>query len=91
MASEEERIEKARKTVQAKLGFVRHFIVYILVLLVLAVLNNVTYSGYQWWFWVAFCWGIGVVFHFLSIFLFRRGALEEWLLNRELERMDGKK
>jgi hypothetical protein len=87
----EEKLERARKTVRAKLGFIRHFVVYILVLAVLAILNNVTYGGYQWWLWVAFGWGVGVVSHFLSTFVFRNRALEDRLIQRELEKMDNEK
>ena len=73
---------------RAKLGFIKHFSVYVLVLITLALFNNLTSRGYQWWLWIAFGWGIGVVAHFLSAFLFQGGALEEKLVRRELERMD---
>jgi hypothetical protein len=86
--SDEEKLKRARKTVRAKLGFIRHFTVYVLVLAGLAILNNVTGGGYQWWLWVAFGWGIGVVSHFLSAFVFRNGALEDRLVQEELKRMD---
>jgi len=82
------RLERARQIVRNKIGFIKHFVVYALVLVALAVLNNTTAGGYQWWIWIAFGWGIGVVSHFLSAFVFRGGDLEERLIRRELERMD---
>jgi hypothetical protein len=83
-----ERLERARKIVRNKLGFIKHFIVYVLVLIALTILNNLTSGGYQWWLWIAFGWGIGVIAHFLSAYIFQGGDLEERLVRRELERME---
>ena len=30
----------------------------------LAIVNNMTWGGYQWWLWAALGWGIGIVSHF---------------------------
>ena len=87
---QEEKLKKARKIVEAKLGFIRHFIIYFLVILALAIINNFTSGGYQWWLWVAFGWGIGVFANFLAAFVFGAGALEDRLLKSELEKMGEK-
>ncbi len=86
--TEEEKLEQARKTALAKVGFIRHAGVYLLVMAVLAVVNNVTWGGYQWWLWPALGWGIGVVSHFLSVFLSRSGALVDRVTRRELEKLN---
>jgi len=87
--SKEERYEKARKRVKAKLDFFRHFITYIVVIGFLFIVNNMTYSGYQWWPWPALGWGIGIISHFLSVFMTLGGSsLEERLMNKEMDRMD---
>jgi hypothetical protein len=88
MEPNEERLAKARLIVREKLGFVRHFIVYFLVIVVLVIINNTTWAGYQWWAWPALAWGIGVFAHFLGVFVFASGRLESRLIDRELERMD---
>ncbi len=88
MAEEDRKVQRAREIAVAKLGFVRHAIVYVFVIAVLVVINNVTYSEYQWWVWPALGWGIGVIAHFLSAFLFQSGRLEDRLVRRELERME---
>ena len=88
MAESNEKLEIARKIAVRKVGFVRHAITYLVVLVGLAIVNNVTYSGYQWWLWVAFGWGIGVVSHFLSAFLYQSGHLVDRLAQRELEKMN---
>lgn len=56
----------------------------------LAIINNLTSPGYQWWLWPALGWGIGVFSHFLSVFLFQGERLEKKLIEREMEKMDGK-
>lgn len=87
--SREEKMELARRRVKEKLGFIRHFIIYIVVIGFLVMVNNLTYGGYQWWPWPAMGWGIGVIAHFLSAFLFQGGgSLEERLMKREIDRMD---
>ena len=88
MESNEERVERARKSVRAKLDFIRHFITYAIVIAVLAIINNVTWSGYQWWLWPTLGWGIGVLAHFLGVFVFAGGRLEERMVDRELKKMD---
>jgi uncharacterized RDD family membrane protein YckC len=87
MATNEEKLELARKIAMRKLDFIRHFFIYIAVMAVLAIINNVTWSGYQWWLWPALGWGIGVVAHFLSVFVFQGGTLAKRMVQRELERM----
>jgi hypothetical protein len=91
MANQEEKIERARKIAAKKMDFIRHFLIYAVVMVVLAVVNNTTWAGYQWWLWPALGWGIGIVAHFLSAFVYSGGSLEKRLMQRELEKMDDEK
>lgn len=86
--ADERKLERAREVVRRKMGFFRHFFIYLVVLAVLAIINNTTWGGYQWWLWVALVWGVGVSIHFLSVFLIQGGSLEQRMLRREMERMD---
>ncbi len=82
--------EQARRVAKNKISFVRHLITYVAVILVLALINNVTHAGRQWWLWVALFWGIGVFFNFLNAFIFKGGGLkklEEEMTQKELERL----
>ena len=88
MAVKEDKLERAKKIAQRKMDFVRHAIIYAIVMAVLAIINNVTWGGYQWWLWPALGWGIGVVAHFLSAFLYQGGNLEKRLIQKELEKME---
>ena len=86
--TEEGKLERARAIVRRKIGFLRHFFVFVVVLAGLAIINNVTDGGYQWWLWVALGWGVGVSIHFLTTFLIAGGDLERRMLQREMEKLD---
>ena len=80
--------DRAQKIVEAKLGFIRHGIVYVMVNIALVIINLATSPGYQWWLWATFGWGMGLVAHFISAFVFRAGALQRKLIDREMEKLD---
>jgi uncharacterized membrane protein YdbT with pleckstrin-like domain len=85
-------LAKAKKIAKNKISFIRHFITYISVVFVLAVINNVFSRGRQWWLFVALIWGVFVFFNFLSAYVFKGGGLkklEEDLVKKEMEKMEG--
>lgn len=49
-------------------GFYLHFAQYIVVVIVLAIINLLTYPHYLWVLFVAIGWGAGVLFHGLRAF-----------------------
>jgi hypothetical protein len=90
MADKDKTIEAAKKAAKEKVDFIRHLIIYGAVIVFLAIINNITYSGYQWWLWPALGWGIGVFFHFISAWGLKTGklkSLEKRLAEKEMERM----
>ncbi len=88
MSDANEKYKLARKIAERKVGFIRHAAIYLLVIGGLALINNVTWGGYQWWLWPALGWGIGVASHFLSAFLYQSGTLVDRVARREMEKMD---
>ena len=82
--SEEEIYEQARKRVEEKKGFFVHLTVYILVNILLVMIwafgNG---GGHPWFIWPLGGWGIGILFHFLGVFVFSRST--DWE-RRELEK-----
>lgn len=58
----------AFKHVRKLKGFYLHLLRYILILTFLLVVNLLTQPAYLWVIWVALGWGIGVLFHALSVF-----------------------
>jgi uncharacterized membrane protein YdbT with pleckstrin-like domain len=88
MSDVNEKLALARKIAERKVGFIRHAITYVVVMVALALINNLTWGGYQWWLWAALGWGIGVVSHFLSAYLYQSGSMVDRLARKELEKMD---
>ena len=86
--SEKELYEQARKRVEEKKGFYIHFAVYILVNIMLMIIWAVTGAGFPWFVFPLGGWGIGVLFHFLGVFVFsRQSAWEKREIEKEVERL----
>jgi 2TM domain len=78
---------RARARVEARLGFYRHAIIYVLVNLLLLFINLSESPEYLWVKWPVFGWGIGVVAHGLGVFSPRWVSTQkEKMIEREMER-----
>ncbi len=83
-----EAYEKASKRVAAKLSFFIHLTVYVVVNLLLLGINLVTEPGHLWFYWPLAGWGVGLIFHGLSVFFFSRlDSLKERMVEKEMARM----
>lgn len=61
--------EIAEKRAEEKISFLKHLYSYLIVNFILFAVNFLT-SPNEWWFlWVAFFWGIGVLGHFIRVFI----------------------
>lgn len=81
--------ERARRRVEAKLGFYIHLLVYVAVNVLLVVLNLMYSPQYLWFLWPLCGWGIGMVFHALGVFVFPSGSLvKERMIQREMDRLE---
>ena len=86
--SEEELYRQARKRVEEKKGFYIHFAVYIIVNILLVVIWAVTGGGFPWFVFPLGGWGIGLLFHFLGVFIFsRQSGWERRQIEKEVERL----
>jgi hypothetical protein len=83
--SEEEIYRLARKRVEEKKGFYIHLTVYICVNAILVVIWAFTGrgQGVPWFVFPLGGWGIGILFHFLGVFVFSRPS--DWD-RREIEK-----
>lgn len=78
---------RARERAEAKQGFYVHLTIYAIVGALLVAIDVSASSGSSWAQWPLMGWGIGLLFHALSVFAFRgRSALTERMIERELER-----
>ena len=86
--SEEELYRLARKRVKGKKDFYIHFAVYFAVNVMLVIKWVVTGGGFPWFVFPLVGWGIGILFHFLSVFVFSRtGDWEKREIEKEVERL----
>jgi len=71
--SEEQIYEQAKKRVEEKKGFFIHFTVYIVVNIMLVLIwAFAAGGGFPWFIFPLGGWGIGILFHFLGVFVFGR-------------------
>ena len=86
--SEEEIYREARKRVEEKKGFYTHLAVYIGVNILLIIIWAATGAGFPWFVFPLGGWGIGILFHFLGVFVFsRQTGWEKREIEKEVERL----
>ena len=87
--SEQELYEKARKRVEEKKGFYTHIVVYIAVnILLVLIWAFPADGGYPWFLWPLGGWGIGIFFHFMSVFVFSKETdWEKREIEKEVEKL----
>lgn len=92
MENEIKKEEMAKNIAKSKVSFLRQLVIYVVIMIILAVINNVTNpGGYQWWLWPAGFMGLFTLISFLRTYVFGDGKvkrLEERLAKREMEKMD---
>ena len=83
----QEAYEKAKKRVEAKIGFYIHLAVYVGVNLLLLIINLTTSPEYLWFKWPLMGWGIGLFFHGLGVFAFSKGeVIKERMIEKEMKK-----
>lgn len=88
----QETYEKAKKRVEAKMGFFMHLAIFILVNILLIIINYTTSPQYLWFKWPLIGWGIGLLFHALSVFVYSEGSsLKEQMIKKEMRKDTGEK
>ena len=86
--SEEELYKLAQKKVEEKKGFYVHLGVYLSVNTLLIIIWAVTGAGFPWFVFPLGGWGIGILFHFLGVFVFSRpSSWEKREIEKEMERL----
>ena len=67
--SDDKLYKKAEQRADAKIGFYHHLYGFITANIVLFILNAVTSFGEWWFYWITFIWAIGLILHFLKVFV----------------------
>jgi len=87
---EEESYKRAKKRVGELRGFYEHLIAYVVVNIMLVIINLVTSPDTLWFYWVTVFWGIGVIWHAISVFGKRGKNWEEKKIKEIMEKEKGK-
>ncbi len=87
--TEEEIYQQARKRVEEKKGFYIHLTVYALINVGMILIWAFTAGGgYPWFVWILGGWGIGLVSHYLAVFVFNKtSGWERRQMDAEIERI----
>jgi len=88
----EETYKRAKRRVEAKIGFYIHLAVYIGVNILLLIINLTASPQYLWFTWPLLGWGIGLFFHGLSVFVFlnrRFQGMKERMIEEEMKKEQG--
>lgn len=90
--SEEEIDRLAEKRARSKLGWYLHACIYLLVNGLMFTLTALGHGRAHWTMFPALGWGVGLLFHGISVFVLGRGSeLRERMVERERERLrDGR-
>lgn len=71
-------VERATKRVKELRDFYLHLAIYVLVNTGLVIIDVAQGDGLQWAQWVIFGWGIGIVAHAVSVFVFESRSASRW-------------
>ena len=83
----QEAYRRAQKRVAAKIGFYIHFAIYLIVSIALTSINLGSSSEYLWFKWPVMGWGIGILFHALSVYVFYgKTFITRKMIEKEMER-----
>ncbi len=78
-------VERAAKRVRELRDFYVHLAVYLVVNTGLVIIDLVQGDGLQWAQWVILGWGIGLVAHGVSVFIFESRSASRWEARRLAE------
>jgi len=80
---------KAKKSVEARMGFYIHLTVYLLVNIFLTILNLTISRDYFWVIWPMIGWGSGLIIHGVRTFVFTaESSVKERLIEKEMQKND---
>lgn len=69
-----------------KVEFRIHMITYILVISLLAIINITQTPDYLWFMWPLLGWGIGIIFHALSVYYSGNTSIKERMIEKEMRK-----
>lgn len=77
----------AKQRVQARMGFIIHLVMYLVVNTGLFVLWRLSGAHYPWFLWPAIGWGIGLVAHAIGLGIGPGSNAERRAIEREVRKL----
>lgn len=78
--------QRAKKKVEAKLGFNTHLAVYLVVNAILMTVNFIKSPENLWFIWPLMGWGIGIFWHAMTVFVFdKKTTLIDKMVRKEMD------
>lgn len=84
----EEKYRKARAKVESMRGFYSHLFFFLFINAGLLLLNYIASPGLWWFYWPLTGWGLGLIAHFISVFVLPAMFGPEWE-DRQIRKMMG--
>ena len=85
----EHKYKIARKRVEARIGFIIHAAIFVLVNALLVTINLTTAPQEFWFLYPLIGWGLGLLLHAVLAFSdFSAGDWKKRMIEKELERLD---
>ena len=89
--SNDQTYRNARRTVEAKLGFLIHLSVYVIVNILLVAINLMTFPRYLWFIWALLGWGVGLFCHGFAVFVLGEGSpIKQRLIEKEVKKQESR-
>lgn len=88
--SENDLYRRAEKKADEKIQFYRHLYSFITVNVIFIIMNVIFSPGEWWFYWITGLWGIGLITHFLKVFVFSEkidSDYREKMIEKEMEKL----
>ena len=85
--SDDDLYRKAEKRADEKIAFYRHLCSFVVVNAVFIIMNVVFSPGEWWFYWITVFWAIGLIFHFLKVFVLYDGNRREKMIEKEMKKL----
>lgn len=86
--AEQEKYERAKKRVEDIRGFYIHLAIYLVVNGFIIAQNLIISPDALWFYWPLLGWGVGILIHGLSVFVFEGALGKGWEEKKIKEMMD---
>ena len=88
--SENDLYQKAERRVDEKIKFYHHLYSFIAVNLLFFIMNLIFSPGEWWFFWITGLWAIGLIIHFIKVFVFSRKLDDDYrdkMIEKEMDKL----